>query len=121
ACRARLRPGHSVRSPFCPAGLDPDDLTRQHGAAAFQEILDTKTLPLFDVLIEREERQGAGGLTPEQRASLEARLGALVARIGDRSVRAHYERELRETLWARNRKLVRQIAGTNGRRDARLV
>jgi DNA primase len=116
-----LKPGLSVQFAFLPEGLDPDDLIRQHGAAAFQDILATKTAPLFDVLIEREERQSEGDLTPEQRASLQARLEALVARIGDRSVRAHYERELRETLWAKHRKLVRQIAGTTGRRDARIA
>jgi DNA primase len=116
-----LKPGHSVQFAFLPEGLDPDDLIRQHGAAAFQEILATKTAPLFDVLIEREERQGETDLTPEQRASLQARLEALVARIGDRSVRAHYERELRATLWAKHRKLVRQIAGATGRRDGRIA
>jgi DNA primase len=116
-----LTPGHSVQFAFLPDGLDPDDLIRQLGPAAFQEVLDHKLSPLFDVLIDREERQGPSAVTPEQRASLEARLNALVARIADRSVRAHYERELRETLWARNRKLVREIAGTDGRRSARLA
>jgi DNA primase len=116
-----LKPGHSVQFAFLPEGLDPDDLIRQHGATAFQDILATKTAPLFDVLIEREERQGETNLTPEQRASLQARLEALVARIGDRGVRTHYERELRETLWAKHRKLVRQIAGATGRRDARIA
>jgi DNA primase len=116
-----LKPGQSVRFAFLPEGLDPDDLIRQFGAAGFQEILDTKTAPLFDVLIEREERRGEPDLTPEQRALLQARLEGLVARIGDRSVRAHYERELRETLWARHRKLVRQIAGAGGRRAAHIA
>ena len=116
-----LKPGHSVQFAFLPEGLDPDDLIRQHGAAAFQDILANKTAPLFDVLIEREERQGEADLTPEQRASLQARLEALVARIGDRGVRGQYERELRETLWAKHRKLVRQITGATGRRDARIA
>jgi len=113
-----LKPGLSVQFAFLPEGLDPDDLIRQHGPAAFQEILASKTVPLFDVLIEREERQGEADLTPEQRASLQARLEALVARIADRGVRAHYEREVRATLWAKHRKLVRQITGAAGRRDA---
>jgi DNA primase len=116
-----LKPGHSLQFAFLPEGLDPDDLVRQHGAAAFQNILDAKTSPLFDVLIEREELQGGAGTTPEQRASLEARLHALVARIGDRGVRDQYARELREVLWAKNRKIMREIAGSNGRRDPRLA
>ena len=116
-----LKPGFSVQFAFLPDGLDPDDLIRQHGAAAFQAILDSKTSALFDVLIEREEQQGEPAVTPEQRASLETRLKALVARIGDAGVRSQYERELRETLWAKNRKLMRQIGGSNGRRDARFA
>jgi DNA primase len=117
-----LRPGFSVQFAFLPDGLDPDDLVRQHGAAELQAILDTKLLPLFDVLMQREEQQQQGAAsTPEQRASLEARLQGLVARIADRSVRAHYERELRETLWTKNRKIVREIAGSDGRRGPRFV
>jgi DNA primase len=116
-----LKPGFSVQFAFLPDGLDPDDLVRQHGAAAFQAILDSKTSPLFDVLIEREERQGEPAVTPEQRASLEARLQTLVARIGDKSVRDQYERELRQTLWRKNDKLVKGLVGSNGRRDARFA
>ena len=116
-----LKPGFSVQFAFLPDGLDPDDLIRQHGPAAFQEILDGKLSPLFDVLIDREERQGQPAVTPEQRASLEARLQALVARISDRGVRTHYERELRETLWQKNRRLVRETAGADGRRSGQLA
>ncbi len=116
-----LRPGFSVRFAFLPDGLDPDDLIRQYGAAAFQDILDHKTAPLFDVLMEREERQGQPALTPERRADLDARLKALVARIADADVRRHYESELKATLWEKNRRATRDLAGFNGRRDARFA
>jgi DNA primase len=113
-----LQPGHSIQFAFLPDGLDPDDLVRQHGASALQDILDTKTRPLFDVLIEREERPGQPGVTPEQRAALETRLKALVSRIADRSVRDQYDRELRQTLYEKNRKLVRELTKSDGRRAA---
>ncbi len=116
-----LKPGFSVQFAFLPDGLDPDDLIRQHGAGAFQDILANKTSPLFDVLIEREEQRNQPALTPEQRASVEARLKALVAQIADRGVREQYEGELRETLWAKNRKLVREMARSDGRRDPKLA
>src|SRR6185436_20309344 len=48
-----LKPGYSVQFAFLTDGLDPDDFIRQHGATAFQEILDNRSSPLFDVLIER--------------------------------------------------------------------
>src|SRR5262249_37407623 len=53
-----LKPGHSVQFALLPDGLDPDELIRQHGPGAFAEVLE-RTRPLFDVLIEREERRGA--------------------------------------------------------------
>ena len=115
-----LTPGYSVQFAFLPDGLDPDDLIRQHGAAAFREVLQ-KTSPLFDVLIEREESSGQPAVTPEQRASLDARLTALVAQIGDRSVRDQYQRELRETLWVKNRRSMRDIAGSGGQRSAQVA
>lgn len=108
-----LTPGYSVQFAFLPDGLDPDDLIRQHGPAAFRDVL-SKTAPLFDVLIQREEQSGPPAVTPEQRASLEARLTGLVNQIADRSVRDQYAREMRETLWAKNRRLMREISGAGG-------
>jgi DNA primase len=113
-----LRPGTSVRFAFLPDGSDPDDLVRQHGPAAMQDILDRRIRPLFDVLMEREEQYGEVAATPEGRAALETRLKALVARIADHAVRSQYEAELRQTLWVRNRKLVGEIAGARGPRPA---
>jgi DNA primase len=103
-----LSPGHSVRFAFLPGGLDPDDLVRQKGPEAFNAEL-ARTRALFDVLWERES-QGQDLSTPEQRAGFEGRLKALVAKIADATVRQHYETELRETLWAMNRTVVREIA-----------
>jgi len=111
-----LSPGHSVRFAFLPGGLDPDDLVRQQGPQAFAEEL-SKTRALFDVLWERET-QGQDVSTPEQRAALEARLKGLVSKIADSAVRTHYEREMRETLWAMNRTVVRQIARGQGPRSS---
>jgi DNA primase len=109
-----LRPGHSVAFAFLPDGLDPDELIRQHGAAAFGALLE-RTRPLIDVLLEREQRAGEAG-TPEQRASVDQRLRTLIARIGDGDVRHHYQRQVREVLWARDRRPRREGAQTPGNR-----
>ncbi len=107
-----LKPGFSVRFSFLPGGLDPDDLVRQKGPQAFEEELG-RTRALFDVLWMREE-ETHDLATPEQRAAFEQSLRTTVARIGDASVKAHYERELRETLWTLNRTIVREIARAEG-------
>lgn len=115
-----LTPGYSVQFAFLPDGLDPDDLIRQRGPQAFRDVL-AKTAPLFDVLLEKEEKSGPAAVTPEQRASQEARLTAAVTQIADASVRDQYVRELREILWAKNRRVMREIAGGRGPRSAQIA
>jgi DNA primase len=109
-----LKPGLSVAFAFLEDGLDPDDLIRQQGPQAFANTLQ-QTRTLFDVLWEREEMRHPL-VTPEQRASLEVRVKALVTRIADPAVRGQYEREVRETLWTRNRQLITAGADRSGRR-----
>ncbi len=116
-----LRPGYTVRFAFLPDGLDPDDLVRTRGPDAFETVLARHVRPLFDVLMEKEELAESGALTPDDRAALEIRLKALVARIGDPTVKAHYESELKQTLWERSRREVRAITGVGGRRSAAAI
>ncbi len=92
-----LSPGQSLSFAFLPDGLDPDDLVRQQGPAAFETTL-SRAKPLADVLFECAWRSGDWS-TPERRAQLEAQLQALVGRIQNQAVRAHYERDVRNRLF----------------------
>lgn len=93
-----IKPGTSVAFAFLPDGVDPDDLIRQQGREAMAAILE-RSRPLADILWEREWASGQW-TTPERRAQLERQLAALIGRIGDAGVRAHYERDIRGRLAA---------------------
>lgn len=93
-----LKPGQTVRIATLPEGLDPDDLIRLHGRAAFADILD-RARALSDAVWAIE----SGGLvpeTPEARAALESRLRARANAIADQSVRRHYLQAFDEKLAA---------------------
>jgi DNA primase len=91
-----LRPGKSLRFASLPEGNDPDDLVRSGGRAAVEDVLASGR-PLVHILWMRETEAG-GFDTPERRAALEARLGAVVAGIGEESVRRHYRQAFENRL-----------------------
>ncbi|HWF95484.1 MAG TPA: DNA primase [Xanthobacteraceae bacterium] len=91
-----LRPGKSLRFATLPDGNDPDDLVRSGGRAAIEDVL-AGARPLVQMLWMRETEAG-GFDTPERRAALEARLGAVMTGIGEESVRRYYRREFESRL-----------------------
>jgi len=100
-----LKPGHSLRFAFMPAGVDPDDLLRDEGPAALTDAL-AAAAPLVEVLwrraLERNDRA-----TPERRARFEADVLAAAGVIADPKVRSHYLAELSDRLyglWAAGRR-----------------
>ena len=93
-----LKPAHSLRISKLPAGLDPDDLLRQRGAAALDGLLG-EARSLIDVLWEHE-REAVPLATPEDKAGLKARLMAHVELIADPDIKALYRRELTERFSA---------------------
>src|SRR6266540_4349583 len=91
-----LRPGKSLLFAGLPEGQDPDDLFRSGGREAVEEVL-AAARPLADMLWLRETETG-GFDTPERRAALETRLGAVTAGIGDEAVRRYYRQDLEARL-----------------------
>lgn len=109
-----LAPGKSLMFAFLPDGLDPDDLVRSQGPAAMEAIL-AAARPMVDVVFERAWQEG-DTRTPERRARLERRLQDDIAHIADRTLRFHYERDMRERLWQRLRTTGQGGAGRVGSR-----
>jgi DNA primase len=106
-----LRPGHSLRFAFMPAGVDPDDLLRDEGPQALAGAL-TAAAPLVEVLWRRSLDLNDRS-TPERRARFEADLRAAAGVIADATVRSHYMAELNDRLrglWAAGRQSARSGA-----------
>jgi len=89
-----LRPAHSLRIVRLPEGLDPDDLIKQRGARAMEEVLNAAK-SLIEVLWE-VERDAQPLHTPEDKAGLKARLMAHVDAIQHPDIASLYRRELQD-------------------------
>lgn len=93
-----LRPAHSLRIVRLPSGLDPDDLLKQKGRKAMDDVLDGAAT-LLDTLWSHE-RDALPLSTPEDKAGLKARLLAHTGAIQDSDIRSLYRRELLERFSA---------------------
>ena len=93
-----LRPAHSLAIVRMPAGLDPDDLLKQRGRGAMDELLD-RPAGLLDTLWS-VERDAQPLRTPEDKAGLKQRLLDHVETIRHPDIRALYKNELLERFSA---------------------
>lgn len=91
-----LKPDHSLRFAYLPAGEDPDSLVTAAGPGAMQGLLDSAQ-SMMDTLWERELDRHATDV-PEGRAGLESGLMALVEQIGDNGVRWQYRHAVRDRV-----------------------
>ena len=113
-----LQPGKSLNIVRLPAELDPDDLIRQRGAAAMEQVLN-EPASLLETLW-RFERDALELRTPEDKAGLKARLLTHVDTIQHPDIRALYRRELldRFSAFAFPRRAPREWKGVQGTRPA---
>jgi DNA primase len=93
-----LAPMRSLGIVRLPAGLDPDDLVKQQGKAAMEQLL-ARPSTLIDTLWEFE-RDAQPLATPEAKAGLKARLMAHVETIADPEIKSLYRRELSDRFSA---------------------
>ena len=91
-----LQPGKTLRFALLPEGQDPDDLIRNRGRAALDEVI-AQSQSLFQLLW-MKETAGKRLDEPEARAALEQSLKGQVATIQEQTVRHWYEQTLREEL-----------------------
>ena len=89
-----LRPAHSLSIVRMPSGLDPDDLIREKGVTALEELLGQPS-SLLDTLWDFEKAASPLN-SPEDKAGFKARLLEHVENIQHPDIRALYKRELLE-------------------------
>jgi len=102
-----LKPNHSAKFAFLPAGQDPDSLVRSEGAKALGAVLDS-AIPLVEFLW-NHHTAGKALDTPELRAGLEKTLEDSTLRIADRSVQQYYKQAFRDRIF--------QVYGNTRRND----
>jgi DNA primase len=112
-----LKPGHSLRFAFLPAGEDPDTLIAHQGAGAMGGLLDT-AMPLVDLLW-RSETEGRDFSTPERLAGLERRLSELAATVGDSQIAGYYRDAFREKVFTSYKRRPTAPARSGQRQGAR--
>ncbi len=112
-----LKPGQSLRFALLPDGQDPDDLLRDKGRPAMEQILEA-AVPLVDMLWQREIETGPLS-TPEDKAGLKDRIYTALREIKHDTVRELYK----TTLFARFNDQFgyqkRQTGGSNYRRKGK--
>ena len=91
-----LEPGRSLQFAFLPEGRDPDDMVTGGAKDVLAKVLG-EPVPLIDVLWARERDRHPLG-TPEQRASLEARLMELARQIEHKGLSYQYIDVFRKRL-----------------------
>ena len=91
-----LKPGYSLRFAVLPQGKDPDDLVREGGSEAFNNVLE-RANSLIDMLWERELAYAPYD-TPERRAAFSDRLRKAVRQIEHIDVRKFYGEEIKKRL-----------------------
>jgi len=92
-----LKPGHSLRFAFLPAGEDPDSFIAAEGAGAMRALLEG-AIPLSQLLWQAET-EGKDLSTPERRAGLEQRLKEIVEQITDTKVAEYYRAGFQERVY----------------------
>ncbi|MEP9400956.1 DNA primase [Sphingomonas silueang] len=94
-----LTPGKSVAIVTIPNGMDPDDLVRDQGPQAFEELLATKE-SLSDFLWRMELANLPPQAGPDERAAFEHELARLAGTITHEGIRREYFRTFKDHFFA---------------------
>ena len=84
----------AMRFALMPSGQDPDDYIRANGASGFRECL--KSAQSTVRLLWERETAGKAFDTPERRAGLDVAINGITSQISDKTLKYHFQNELRQ-------------------------
>ena len=92
-----IETGKTIKFALMPEGYDPDDLIKERGRDAMQNLVD-EAISLADLLW-RRETEGLSFDNPEARAALDKKLDQALSNIGDRQLKYHYQQHFKDLKW----------------------
>ena len=92
-----IETGKTIKFALMPEGYDPDDLIKERGRDAMQNLVD-EAISLADLLW-RRETEGLSFDNPEERAALDKKLDQALSNIRDRQLKYHYQQHFKDLKW----------------------
>ena len=112
-----IETGKTVKFVLMPEGYDPDDLIKERGRDAMQNLVD-EAISLADLLW-RRETEGLSFDNPEERAALDKKLDQALSNIRDRQLKYHYQQHFKDLKWtAFIKKSGKKFSGSQNKANA---
>ena len=93
-----IETGKSIKFVLMPEGYDPDDLIKERGSDAMQNLID-EAISLGDLLW-RRETEGLSFDNPEARAALDKKLDQALLNVRDKQLKYHYLQYFKDLKWS---------------------
>ena len=89
-----IETGKTIKFALMPEGYDPDDLIKERGRDAMQNLVD-EAISLADLLW-RRETEGLSFDNPDARAALDKKLDQALTNIRDKQLKYHYQQHFKD-------------------------
>ena len=92
-----IQTGKTIKFALMPEGYDPDDLIKERGRDAMQNLVDSAIS--FGDMIWKRETEGFSFSEPEVRAALDKKLDQVLANVRDKQLKYHYQQHFKDLKW----------------------
>ena len=92
-----IQTGKTIKFALMPEGYDPDDLIKERGRDAMQNLVDSAIS--FGDMIWKRETEGFSFSEPEARAALDKKLDQVLSNVRDKQLKYHYQQHFKDLKW----------------------